>query len=147
MVQKTMQAGVSPGKNSKEISIAVDLSLQKKDEGDFSSIDVFMGLAKAANYTEKNKDKSEMELLVSNFDSLLAFLSESTSKADRSKFTWQYYVPYFVEMKSKGHVEAFAYYINQRSTIPGVNEWLQRNQNKVSDFLSWSRNYQWPKID
>jgi Tfp pilus assembly protein PilF len=147
LVGKTMQAGVSPGKNANEINIFLDTSPQKKDEGDFSSIDVFMGLARAANYTEKNKGKNEMQLLVANFESLFAFLSESTSKADRSKFTWQYYVPYFVEMKNKGHVEAFAYYINQRGSTPGVDEWLQRNQNKVLDFLTWSKNYQWPKID
>jgi hypothetical protein len=50
-------------------------------------------------------------------------------------------------MKNKGHVEAFAYYINQRGSTHGVDEWLQRNQNQVSEFLTWSKNYQWPKID
>ena len=147
LAQKTMQAGVSPGKNPNEINIAIDMSPQKKDEGDFSSVDLFMGLAKAANSTEKGKNKTEIQLLADNFDSLFAFLSESTSKSDRSKFTWKYYVPYFVEMKNKGLVETFTYYINQRSSISGVNEWLEQNQNKVSEFLNWSKNYQWPKID
>ena len=146
LTQKIMQAGVSPAKDGKNISVILGTG-QKKDEGDFESIDLFMGLMKAGNYIEENKDKSEIKHLVDNFNSLFAMLSESTSKSDRSKFTWKYYVPYFVEMKKQGHVEAFAYYINQRSSIAEVNDWLKQNQNKVSDFLSWSKSYGWPKVD
>lgn len=147
LVRTTMQAGVSTGKDPNRISISIDPSPQKKDEGDFGSIDMFMGLAKAANYIEKNKDKTEMELLADNFGSLIAFLSESPNKSDQSKFTWKYYVPYFIEMKNKGHLEAFTYYTNQRSNIAGVNDWLEQNQPKTVAFLVWSKNYQWPKID
>lgn len=146
LVKKLMQAGVSPGKDGNNISIVLDTK-QKKDEGDFESIDLFMGLMRAANYTEKNKDKSEIQLLVDNFNSLFSILSESTTKADRSKFTWKYYVPYFVQMKHQGHTEAFIYYVNQRSTIAGVDQWLKQHQNKVADFLAWSKSYRWPKTD
>lgn len=146
LVKKLMQAGVSPGKDGNNISIVLDTK-QKKDEGDFESIDLFMGLMRAANYTEKNKDKSEIQLLVDNFNSLSSILSESTTKADRSKFTWKYYVPYFVQMKHQGHTEAFIYYVNQRSTIAGVDQWLKQHQNKVTDFLAWSKSYRWPKMD
>jgi len=145
-VRRIMQAGVSPGKEGNNISIVVGTG-QKKDEGDFESLELFMGLMKAANYVEKNKDKSEMQLLAGNFDSLFAFLSESSNKGDRSKFTWTYYLPYFLELKKQGHTEALAYFINQRSDMSQVNAWLQLHQNKVSDFLAWSRNYPWPKID
>lgn len=147
LVQTTMQAGVLPGKNSNDITIRVDMSPQKKDEGDFSSVEMFMGLAKAGNYIEKNKNKSEMELLAMNLSSLIAFLSESTKKSDQSKFTWKYYVPYFIEMKDKGHVEAFLYYTHQRSNVAGVGDWLERNQAKIVAFLVWSKNYQWPQLD
>lgn len=147
LLQRIMQAGVTLGKDAGEIKVSVDMSPQKKDEGDFSSHDMFMGLAKAEDYVEENKGKTEMQLLGENFESLFAFLSESTNKGDRSKFTWTYYLPYFLELKKQGHVEAFAYYINQRSAIPQVNSWLQQHQSKVSDFLAWSKNYRWPKVD
>lgn len=146
LINKLMQAGVSPGKDGNNIRLILETG-QKKDEGDFRSIDLFMGLMRAANYAEKNKDKSEMQLLVANFNSLFSILSESTTKADRSKFTWKYYVPYFVEMKQQGHTEAFIYYVNQRGTIAGVDEWLKQHPNKVADFLAWSRSYRWPKVD
>ena len=67
------------------------------------------------------------------------------SRSVRSKFTWKYYAPYFVELKKQGHTEAFVYYINQQSTLAGVDQWLEQHQNKVTDFLNWSKGYQWPK--
>jgi tetratricopeptide (TPR) repeat protein len=60
LVRKIMQAGVSPGKNANETNIFVQTG-QKKDEGDFESVELFMGLMKAADLTEKNQDKSEMD--------------------------------------------------------------------------------------
>jgi hypothetical protein len=146
LVSKLMQRGVEPGKDGSNITIFVDPA-PKKDEGDFGGIDLFMSLMRAANYTEKNKDKTEVQLLLANFNSLVTYLSEQTSKADRLKFTWKYYVPYFVAMKQQGHTEAFFYYVNQRSKLAGVNVWLREHQNKVHDFLDWSHNYQWPKPD
>jgi tetratricopeptide (TPR) repeat protein len=145
-VKRIMQAGVSQGKDEKNINILVS-SGQNKDEGDFGSIEMFMGLMKAASYTEKNKDKNEMQLLADNFENLFAVISESPNKGDRTKFTWTYYLPYFLELKKQGHTETFAYFINQRSNLPEVNSWLQLHQDKISNFLLWSRNYHWPKVD
>ena len=146
LVNRVMQAGVSPGKDGNNISLVLEAK-QEKDEGDFESVVLFMGLLRAANYAEKNKGKSEIQLLVDNLNSLFSMLSESTPKADPSKFTWKYYVPYFVAMKQEGHTEAFIYYVNQRSTLAGVDDWLKQHQHKVADFLAWSRSYRWPKMD
>jgi hypothetical protein len=145
-VRRIMQAGVSQGKDGNNISVLVSTG-QNKDEGDFESIEMFMGLMKAANYTEKNKDKTELQLLAANVESLFAFLAEPPNKGDRAKFIWLYYLPYFLELKQQGHTEAFVYFINQRSDLPQVNSWLQLHQSKVSDFLAWSRGYHWPKVD
>lgn len=144
-VRKILQAGVSQGKDRNEIDIAVATG-QDKDEGDFASIEMFMSLMKAANYSEKNKDLSEVQLLTKNLESLFAMMSES-NKADRTKFTWAYYLPYFLELKQQGHTEAFTYFINQRSDLPQVNSWLQLHQTQLTKFLDWSRNYHWPKIN
>ncbi|MGH9871031.1 MAG: tetratricopeptide repeat protein [Pyrinomonadaceae bacterium] len=144
LVQKIMQAGASQ-KDANTITVLMDPS-PKKDEGDFGSIELVLGLLRAGNLTENKKDKSEMELLVDNFGTLFSILSEQSGKSDRAKFTWTYYVPYFAELKKQGHTEAFAYYINQRSSISGVDKWLEQHQSKVADFLNWSKGYQWPGI-
>ena len=66
-------------------------------------------------------------------------------KGDKSKFTWRYYIPYFVELRKRNYVEPFTYYISQSSDLNGVTEWLQANANRVDEFLSWSKSYQWAK--
>ena len=147
IVTKIMQAGVSPGKEENEINVFVDMSPQKKDEGDFSSLDLVLGLVKAGNYSEKNKGKPETVLLAENFSTLFAILTESSGSKNRSQFTWKYYLPYFNEMTKKGHMEAFVNYTHQRSTMTGVREWLMQNQDKVTDFLAWSKGYVWAKAD
>jgi hypothetical protein len=31
--------------------------------------------------------------------------------------------------------------------VPGVKEWLEKNGNKVLEFLNWSESYGWPRAD
>ncbi len=45
----------------------------------------------------------------------------------------------------KNFVEPFVYYASQRTSIPGVSEWLNANNDRVTAFLNWSKSYQWPK--
>ena len=146
MIRNVMQTGVTPAGDGKNISIVMDPT-QKKDEGNFESVTLFMSLIKAADYSEESKNKSEMQKLVHAFESLFAMLSETDSKSDRKKFTWAYYAPYFGEMKKQGHVQAFTYYINQRSSAPEAKNWLNQNQSKVEAFLSWSKTYRWPNTN
>jgi len=145
LLRKLMQGGVQPGKDNNTINIFMDAA-PKKDEGDFGAIDLAISLTKVAEHTEKNKDKTEMQRTVSSFETLLAILSE-TAKPDRSKFTWRYYHPYFVALKTQGHVEAFVYYIHQHSGSAEVNQWLADHGDKVKAFIFWSRSYPWPEAD
>ena len=145
-----MQGGVTVGKNPNEINIMFDPSA-KKDEGDFGSLDLVLGLSKAARAmgkekeNEKEKEKSEAQQLVDQIDTFLAILSEGDPKGDKGKFVWRYYIPYFIEVKKRNYVEPFAYYISQASGMSGVPEWLQANEARVNEFVSWSKSYQWPR--
>jgi outer membrane protein assembly factor BamD (BamD/ComL family) len=140
----TLSGGATAGKNPNEINIFVDMG-GKKDEGDFGSLDLILGIVGAANMTEEKKNKSEIERLVDRLDSFFAIVSEGDPKGDKAKFTYRYYIPYFIELKNKKYVEPFAYYISQSTDLKGVPEWLAANQSRVNEFLTWSRNYQWPK--
>lgn len=139
-----LRGGASAGKNPGEINIFLDMG-GKKDEGDFGSIELILGLSGAVGATEKNKDKSEAEKLVDQLSTLFALASEQEGKGDKSKFTFRYYIPYFSEMKRRDYVEPFAYHISQSSNISGVAEWLQANSGRVKEFLIWSEGYPWPK--
>ena len=139
-----LRGGVGQGKNPNEINIFVDMGA-KKDEGDFGALELTLSLSKAVGATEKNKEKSEAQQLVDQLNTFLGVISETDPKGDRSKFTWQYYIPYFIELKKRNYIEPFAYYISQSSNISGVPEWLQANEARVNEFVSWSKSYQWAK--
>jgi tetratricopeptide (TPR) repeat protein len=146
LFSELMQGGVSAGKNPNEINIFFDPNT-KKDEGDFGSLELVLGLSKAASATEKEKEKnkSAAQQLVAQIDTFLAILSEGDPKGDKGKFVWRYYIPYFIELKKRNYVEPFAYYISQASGLSGVPEWLQANEARVNEFVSWSQGYQWPR--
>ncbi|HWN11013.1 MAG TPA: tetratricopeptide repeat protein [Pyrinomonadaceae bacterium] len=145
IVKEVMGAGVSAGPNN-QINIFFDTAA-KKDEGDFGSIDLILGLGKAASMTGSNKGKSEMQLLVGQFETFLAIMSEQSGKADRSKFTWKFYAPYFFEMKQKNYVEPFVYYITQVDGKEETAKWLATNKTRVADFLAWSKSFKWPESE
>ena len=142
IVREVLGGGATPGAKPNEITINLDMN-PKKDEGDFSSIDLMLGLSGAVGLSDKEK-KTEAQRLAEQLDSLIAMLGEQDGKKKQATFVYQYYVPYFVEMKQKGHVEAFVYNALQSSGLPGVREWLGANSGHVMQFLLWSKNYQWP---
>jgi FOG: TPR repeat len=146
IIQEILQGGVSVGDDPSKITIALNLS-DKKDEGDFGGVDVLIGLSKAGEHIEENKGKTKAQLGVGQFELIFAVLAEQSSREKQSKFVWKYYVPYFTEMKSRNYVEPFYYYINRRSEDAEVQKWLDGNFRRVNEFLNWSKQYQWPKID
>ncbi len=141
IVKEVMTAGVSAGPNN-QINIFIDTSA-KKDEGDFSVMDMVLGMGTALGITEKSKGKSETQLLVGQFERYLAIMSEQGGKADRSKFTWKFYAAYFLEMKQKNYVEPFVYYITQVDGKEENAKWLSANKIRVADFLAWSKSFEW----
>jgi tetratricopeptide (TPR) repeat protein len=144
LLRAALSGGASSGKNANEISIVVEAN-PKKDEGDFSTIDFALGLTSAAGMIEEGKNKTEAQRMVDQMNSFLAILEEQTEGKKHSTFVYQYYVPYFVELKQRGHVEAFVYHVLQSSGLPGVNDWINENSGRVMQFLVWSKSYQWPK--
>lgn len=144
LVLKVMGGSATQGKNPNEINIFLDMNT-KKDEGDFGSLEMVLGLGSALNMTEKNKGKTEMQLLVGQFETLFAIMSEQSDKGNKGQFAWQYYVPYFSELKRKNYVEPFVYYINQVGGSEEVQPWLAKNKGRVDEFLTWSKGYGWAK--
>jgi hypothetical protein len=54
-------------------------------------------------------------------------------------------VPFFSELKANNFVEPFIYWSMQRAPVPGVRDWINAHQDEVRAFVTWSRNYNWPK--
>lgn len=142
ILRETLTGGAKQGAKPDEISIMLDLGA-KKDEGDFSAIDTVLGLSAAVGLSAEGK-KTDAERLVSQAETLISMLAEQEGKKQQSSFAHRFYVPYFVELKQKGHAEAFTYNALRGSNLPGVREWLEANSGRVMQFLIWSKNYKWP---
>jgi tetratricopeptide (TPR) repeat protein len=117
---------------------------QKKDEGNLETLDMDISMSKVVAF-KTSEGKSQMQTLVQQVDSLFKMYGTRPAGDDKDKFFWTYYMPYVTEMQQKNFVEPFVYYVSQRTTIPGVREWLTSNPDRVNAFLSWSKNYSWPK--
>ncbi len=127
------------------INITLDTSA-RTDEGDFGTALTMMGILGAARHLEKNKDKTEMQSIIDMIESLLSIMSEGDAKKKQEGFAWNYYRPYFLEMKARKMVEPFCYYIYQTSQSTEVAKWLAQNTARVNEFLTWSQSYQWPRL-
>jgi Tfp pilus assembly protein PilF len=145
VVLKLLQAGVTAGDKPGD-TIIMMVDSPKKDEGDFGAIDLALGLSRAAGSLEKNKGKTKAQLAVDQLNTFLSILSEIDKKENKSKFVFKYYVSYFFEMKKRNYVEPFYYYISRVSNDPDVEKWLDGNFRRVSEFLSWSKQYEWPQF-
>jgi hypothetical protein len=115
---------------------------QSKEEGDLTELDLHISVSRVAAMAET--DKTEIQKMVFQVDSLLGVIATTAAAKDTSTFMGKYYMPYFLELRARKFVEPFVYYISQRTPFPGVKEWLAANQERVDAFLSWSRSYEWP---
>lgn len=119
------------------INIFLDLSAPK-DEGDYGVYDLLLGTLTAVK-DEKDKDKSENQLFAEAVDTFISLLSED--KKLKSFFVGKNYVPFMIEMKSKGHSQTFAYLVLQQNGDADAAKWIAANVQKVSDFRNWAKDY------
>jgi tetratricopeptide (TPR) repeat protein len=144
IVQQALRAGVGPGSQPGNISILFDPN-SRKEEGDFTSIDMVLSISRAGSSMDKDKKKTEAEIQVDQWSILIGVLTGAQANKKAPEFVLTYYAPYFSELKKRGFVEPFVYHILQKSRIAGVSEWLAAHQAAVKEFLAWSDGYQWPK--
>ena len=146
-LQKIMKGNVEQtGKKSINISISPDMLNDttadgKLNENSFTSTDLILTMGAALDYDKKNKKKTEVELFIRKFETVCASLKET--QEENYGFYWDYYVPYFVEMKDKKFIETFAYIAFATYDAPDISKWLKLHQADIDDFYEWSDNFIW----
>jgi Flp pilus assembly protein TadD len=148
LLDKAMTQGVSrTGENAVTVSMTVedvrDAGRNRDKPDNFGLTEMMLNLVSARTV---GKDSGTA---VSRFAEQFSWLCKSLAERSTDKptgFTWNYYVPYFVEMERKGFVPAFAYLTHASQTdAPEVQQWLSAHPNEVAVFQEWSKNYVWPK--
>jgi len=134
------------GKKSININISPDMlgdttAEGKPNENSFTSTDLILAMDAALDYDKKNKKKTEVELFIRKFDTVCSSLKET--QKDNYGFYWEYYVPYFIEMKDKQFIETFAYIAFASSDDKGVSDWLKTHKVEIDNFYEWSNSFTW----
>jgi tetratricopeptide (TPR) repeat protein len=111
------------------------------DEGDFAGANLFLGTL-TLHLTEKDKNKTEDEMFVQGIETLIALLAEDKKLA--SSFVGRNYVPFMVDMKKRGHIDAFSHVVLYLSGKKDALAWLKKNDAKLEEFRSWAKAYRLP---
>jgi len=146
-LQKIMRGNVEKtGENSIKINISPDMLSDttangKPAENSFASTDLILAMGAALDYDDKNKNKSETEQFIRKFETVCASLKET--QKDNYGFYWEYYAPYFIEMKDKKMIETFAYIAFATSDDPDISKWRGSHNGGINNFYEWSESYTW----
>ncbi len=128
-------------KDPKTGNIQIFLNMDApKDEGDFGIFDLLLGTLTTVKGDE-DKNKTDNEMFVDAIGTVIALLSED--KKIKSTFVGKNYVPFMVEMKKLGHVEAFGnvvLFINDNNNADAA-KWIKANDAKISAFITWAKAY------
>lgn len=135
-----LNGNISKDEQPNSFSIMINTD-QPTYDGKFAAIDLTLSILAAGRLTKLDSINNELHQLASDFESLLQTIDEL--KKDSKGFVWEYYIPYFIDMKNQKHIEAFIYYIHQASDIKFATIWLDTNKSKLNNFLHWSENYTW----
>ncbi len=163
MIQEIMYGNVKKtGKNALSISLSpIDST---KTENNFSTVETMLAFSAALtmdtgkkskkkkkkkkkgeeetiSLSELNAGLNEAEKFQNTFESICSICEETQDK--NSGFYWEYYVPFYVEMKNEGYLEAFSYLVYYSTDEKYVKKWIEDNPTKVDQFYSWVTNYDW----
>lgn len=145
-VLSLMKKGVSKT-GEKSVSLMFDpTSLEnagkkKNAPNDFSSVDMVVSMSAALAFDEKNKNNTEVQNFINQFQSLCKVLSET--KKNKKGYFWEFLAPYFMEMEKNNLVEPFAYYIFSTTQNEDVLKYQKENADKIEKFLNWNKAYKW----
>lgn len=135
-------AALEPTRNEKTGDITINLDFNApKDEGDFAMFDLLLPTLTTID-EKKDAKKTANEKFIGAIDSIIGMLGED--KKLRSTFVGKTYVPFMVDLKKAGHVDAFGNMIlfirnNQNADAA---KWVDANGTKLKQFLNWAKSYQ-----
>ncbi len=110
-------------------------------ENDFSPQLLIFSLITASGNSLDSVVKTRAEKLDLDLQMLISALEQGQ---DQGKgFYWNFYVPFFVEMKEKGYTDIMAhiyYWATDENYNPG---WLKKEEKRIEDFYEWVEHFQW----
>ena len=144
-IQKIMKSNIKAS-GDKDVTINIspdmlDTENKKQKLNNFSSVEFMLAMTSAVDYDSSMSDKPEVQKFLAKFNGVCSSLK--SSEKNNYGFYWDYYVPYYIEMKDKDLTETFAYIVFSSSGDPGVTSWLDLHKTEVDNFYKWSEKFAW----
>ncbi|RZL44806.1 MAG: tetratricopeptide repeat protein [Pedobacter sp.] len=126
---------------AKNVNINLPSGGDKNKLNNFSTVFLMLSMASALDYSDEYKSETDVQRTMRKFNSICDALS--VSKKDNNGFLWDYYVPYFIELKQKGYSEIFSNVVFASQQSPEISQYFKDNKTKLEEFANWSESYKW----
>ncbi|WP_305952718.1 tetratricopeptide repeat protein [Emticicia oligotrophica] len=146
---ETMKFNVEQtGKKSVTINISESLfsdttATGAPTEDSFATTELILMTEAALDYDKKLKKQTEVEKFLRKINTMCDSMKEVQAK--NHGFFWEYYAPYFIEMKNKNHTETFAYIAFASTEDKDAAKWLESHDTEITAFYDWSKSFSWKK--
>lgn len=118
-----------------EKSINVNVPLNPSNDNEFDAAEMMVSMLAASQFTEENKNKSELELFAETTNKFFSVLGEL--KNEKTGFWWDFYVTKLYDLVQTNNDTAFSYHISQSNDSEIVTKWMTDNANKMQSFSNW----------
>ena len=115
----------------------------RKDEGDYSSMDILLAASAAARGTEEEAKLSQFEQMRLQVSHLIDHFLISLALKESGDFTAAVHGPFFAALKHENLVDTFAGIVIASLDIPGREEWVKANDAEVTRYGQWLQ----PQLD
>ena len=133
---------LAPAKKNASGGIEINLNMDSpKDEGDYMMYDLLLGTLGVIDDDKDKKPKTEAERFKESLSTFISLLSEDEKLT--KTFVGKQYVPFLVDLKAAGHLEALANLIRFQSGVGGdeSKQWITSNIAKVTAMNKWAKDY------
>jgi tetratricopeptide (TPR) repeat protein len=112
----------------------------KKDEGDFQSVDAAL-LAQRVSLLGKTEKERVFEIIKAQYQTLFKELNTAKIKNQKKTFVMDSYVVFYNKVYLQGLDETFVYYIFQGSQDKAIGNWLEKHPGRVKQLEELVKKY------
>jgi len=135
-----LYSGFAKKGEDKTVTIFMDRNMpdvKKKKPDDFSLTEFSLKLQVALEYSDSLKGLNPAEHMKGRLETLSAI------GTDKKGFFTGFYGPFFKTLKEAGWLETAAYVIYAGSGDEDVKKWITGNEEKITGFMKWLKEYKW----
>jgi Tetratricopeptide repeat len=133
-LSKLLALGAQKTKEGATLNIG---SMARKEEGDYSAMQLMIALARARATGADTKTQTELEVMQGQIASTIAVFLELRNTDQDNDFTTQVQVPFFASMKKANVTAAFIEIALDPLKLAGSEEWMKNYRKEIDAYYAW----------